>query len=738
MLHGRFVLAILRPMIVAFALLSGVSAFGQSWQRTALFPVNATPKAVACAEGRVAVVACSDGVLAYRTSTDAPAGTWEYRQTEVWNDLYDVALLSQAGVVVVGSGGTILRSTDDVDLPTAVPSPTTMALRAVATLASTAVAVGDGGTILRSTDDGASWSAVDAGTEAHLVDVAAVAGGVWLAVAENTDLRSTDDGQTWSIAPVADTVRRQRLCTTPSMIGRLSSPFLYETSGDGGATWSVHPLPGTDMQDPTRIDGHAVSISPSGDVHSLLLTNPYLPKSYHFVSTDGGSTWVDHHAVIARSSVGPDEVMVDERTIIRPLAPGRISTLRTDDGSWATYDHVVSTIAVNDVVDLDGGHTLAVSGGILQQAGDGLPMVPTYTLPPDHVHRSMVAVDNDVAFITHDTSWVDYIENGVRSRAWGTISRTTDGGRTWSAVYRHPDTVGFGTISVADRRIVAFSFGSRLATSTDDGATWNTVPVTTGADATILVNVGVAVSPTTWLAAAYRGTPLTPHVMRTTDAGSSWTAHAVPFAPRAMMVTAGGRVVMVGWSSAGSGSATHDRIATSDDTGRTWSEAMNAPNAPVSGLWGIDGRATTLAAFGPQGKLLLSYDGGVSWILDTAMATIARGTIIRTVDIGAEGHTTIHTSQGYRIDGTLPMPTSVTRSHTSPNAIITVDGTIQGQWTAAATAIAADLRGRCYHLALQHRGPVSSLGTMGLPAGVYAVTIAEDGRVASGMIVVRP
>jgi len=112
------------------------------------------------------------------------------------------------------------------------------------------------------------------------------------------------------------------------------------------------------------------------------------------------------------------------------------------------------------------------------------------------------------------------------------LNRSTDGGRTWTAV--SPDLTGgpsrdnypFGTITT----VAPASDGQTVYVGTDDGRVWVTTDL--GATWTMLLSgqpwvTRIAVSPTSpgtaWVTlSGYRsGSPL-PHVLHTTDFGASW------------------------------------------------------------------------------------------------------------------------------------------------------------------------------------------------------------------------
>jgi photosystem II stability/assembly factor-like uncharacterized protein len=97
--------------------------------------------------------------------------------------LEDVAFADSMVAVAVGSFGTILRSDDGGVTWATVPSDTRQHLRGIAFADPTqGIAVGMYGTVLRTADGGRSWRSGNAGTSAHLLDVAVASDRVPVAV----------------------------------------------------------------------------------------------------------------------------------------------------------------------------------------------------------------------------------------------------------------------------------------------------------------------------------------------------------------------------------------------------------------------------------------------------------------------------------------------------------------------------------------------------------------------------
>ena len=156
---------------------------------------------------------------------------------------------------VVGSRGTILRTTDGGTTWIPQKSSTTQSLLGVSFAnANTGTVVGAGGTILRTTDGGTTWMPQNSGTTQSLLGVSFADSNTGTAVGnENrglgigTILRTTDGGATWT---AQDSGTRNGLwgvsftdTNTGTAVG-YSGTILRTT--DGGATWVAQDSGATD------------------------------------------------------------------------------------------------------------------------------------------------------------------------------------------------------------------------------------------------------------------------------------------------------------------------------------------------------------------------------------------------------------------------------------------------------------------------------------------------------------
>ncbi|HSM04462.1 MAG TPA: hypothetical protein VK858_07560 [Longimicrobiales bacterium] len=232
----------------------------------------------------------------------------------------------------------------------------------------------------------------------------------------------------------------------------------------------------------------------------------------------------------------------------------------------------------------------------------------------------------DVHAFDADTALLLSAGTGALSR----IVRTTDGGATWSEVFRmdHPD----GFLDCMDfwdaRRGLAYGDavdGELYLLATDDGGrTWDRVPPATlpaaldGEGGFAASGTCVATEPPgrAWIAT---GNGTSPRLLRTEDGGASWTVRTLPLAagPARGPTTVDFRPDGMGFALGGDldPEGTGPRVALSADRGATWSAMgdLALAGAVYGAAWVPDRDPATLVAVGPGG-IDVSTDGGMSWV----------------------------------------------------------------------------------------------------------------------------
>lgn len=229
-----------------------------------------------------------------------------------------------------------------------------------------------------------------------------------------------------------------------------------------------------------------------------------------------------------------------------------------------------------------------------------------------------------LATVGPDRAWAIYIVPPAGGNPY--VSRTTDGGRTWSGVTddtREPTPVGYSMrFTDASHGFSAddFGFGSRgLFATADGGRTWvsRTVPLPAGVthDQTSyglprffghrgVVAVGI-VQPE-----QYRPAHTRVAFYRSDDAGGTWRFASMTDVP----VATGVQAVVAGpdlwWAADGSGTG----FSVTTDGGRSWTEHRSGGLAGLS-LVAAAGPAAALAVgpYNSGGGFFLTDDGGATW-----------------------------------------------------------------------------------------------------------------------------
>jgi photosystem II stability/assembly factor-like uncharacterized protein len=284
--------------------------------------------------------------------------------------------------------------------------------------ANTGNVVGSKGTILRTTDGGASWINQESGTVNELMGVSFTdtdTGTVVGFISSNglgIILRTTDGGTTWTSQPTGINVVPSALLEVSFTDGNtgtiVGSRGIILRSTDGGATW-------TRQTSGTMNDLLGVSFTDSN-------TGTVVGQNGTILRTiNGGVTWTSQSSGTSSSLLGVSFTDTDTGTVVG--WNGII--LRTTDGgaTWSNQSSGTSQVLRKVFfTDTNTGTVIGLDGGILRTTNGGV----TWT-----------SQSSGTSYPLYGVAFTDANSGIVVGRS-GTILRTTNGGETWTSLYFNP------------------------------------------------------------------------------------------------------------------------------------------------------------------------------------------------------------------------------------------------------------------------------------------------------------
>jgi photosystem II stability/assembly factor-like uncharacterized protein len=274
-------------------------------------------------------------------------------------------------------------------------------------------------------------------------------------------------------------------------------------------------------------------------------------------------------------------------------------TLSYDYVSTSTKTPVASGTSqnLNAVHFASATHGFAVGGaGALSRTTDGGLSWSTTTLPSGKALRA-------IHFLNATTGWI-----GGDS----VVYRTTDGGANWSL---HTSAPFLGSTSIRSIAFVSSTLGYALTAngslykSTDGGATWNSylgVPVGGG--------MSFASATTGWMVGRNgAGSPVTSNIRKTTDGGSSFLTQTSPSTKMLHAVHAVNANIAI--------AVGDSLIVRTTNGGVTWDAVTNGvpANRNFKSVYFLD--AATGFAVGENGVILSTNDTGASWTQESTPST---------------------------------------------------------------------------------------------------------------------
>lgn len=445
-----------------------------------------------------------------------------------------------------------------------------------------AVAVGDApgnaAITLRSTDAGATWSTVVSGVPDTLFGVSFGSAQVGAAVGVGGEIQYTvDGGQTWALAASGTTALLYSVAFGSATVGvAVGGLGTIVRTTDGGMTWT--PVATTGNQyDSVKFASATTAFAVSGDGIRR--------------SDDAGLTWT-----LIAGTTGMHDIDFGDPQHAVATGPGA-SSVHTSDGG-ATWTTLVGAQSNLKAVAFAGKSTVVVLGEAIQRSLDaGKTWGPTspialVALPPINALRY---ADPLVAVAVGGDSSAPL------------ITRTTDGGATWTGVGPPTNDVLVG-VDFASPTIGAAVGAGVILRTVDAGVTWTVV---SSVQSRRLFGVRFA-SPKVGVAVGRQGL-----VLRTDDAGATWT-------PSASLGSASLTAVTFGSATTGIIGDEGGGILRTTDAGLTWSPVAAAgTGSTVASIDFAD--ASAVVAVGSYSNIRRSADGGVTWATVVAADLFAPG-----------------------------------------------------------------------------------------------------------------
>jgi photosystem II stability/assembly factor-like uncharacterized protein len=562
------------------------------------------------------------------------------------------------------------------------PLPQGNTLRAMSFAGTTGYAVGDFGTLLKTTDGGTTWTGTPAGTFTNLTEVQALDANTLVAGGGCVARLSTDGGASFSriiLTPV------ESACPEDSKLAALSfrsadagyvvsADGAVSQTGDRGVTFAVRvAVPGT-----KRAGGGAVPT----DVLFVSDTKGFATTSDGkiFLTNDGAASWTPVNDTNRPVNA---ITMVDDK--IGYAVGGQSLFLKTTDGgaTWSAKD--IGAPAPQDLtaircVSADVCVATTAQGKQLVRTVDG---GSTFTFPSpstDPLYAAgfasatrLVAVGQSGATVTSDDAGANYTTVSSRLRGTftriragltpgsafapgpdGTLGRTVDGGRTWTA----------GTVTTSeDVRDVSFptpDVGFALDTAgglfgtTTGGATWRGLDTGTTArpaavyapdSKTVLLIGPTGIRRSTDAGGSFnaiKGKPVSvtqlgevdraagaivaygvQDVLRSTDKGKSWTALRKPgkYVKRGKKLVNRLPIRLVDFTDANNGylMSADGRLWRTKNAGKAWAELPGTGTADARwmGFSSPQKGYLVISSFGDvrgrTGFVLRTDDAGATW-----------------------------------------------------------------------------------------------------------------------------
>ena len=608
-------------------------------------------------------------ILVSESFSQTPAWFWTNPLPQ-GNQLNSVRFINSTTGFAVGNNGTMLKTTNSGDSWEVLHVFEPKNLNSIFFLNSiVGYAVGDSGLIIKTTNGGNSWITQNSGLDTNLTDIfflnenLGYATGFWGLI-----LKTTNGGTTWTNQQFYYNNRKISAIDSNNIFVCVDAGTLLRTTNGGNNWFSVFLGTIVDLRDVKFINnqigfvvggyytqGHLYRTTDGGNTWTNIFNNNAYGLTGIFFkdnnngfavgfngtllkTTDGGSSWSNillntQNDLISGFFIDNNiGIIVGTGGTVFKTSDGGLTWNKITNGSEA---YIYSSYFLNQNFGLAAGS----SGKILKTTNSGiswseksLNLISNPGIFDIHIfdNNNAVAV-GDFGFyhLTTDggETWNSYSgvnansltclrfvnsSTGFAAGYWGTITKTTNSGITWSALNSNSPSISFFDIDFLDENtgFVCGSNGTILKT-TNAGVNWS--PINTGT--------------TTWLrgidfydnnhALAVGDNSL---ILKTSNGGITWDSISgsafSPIYSKVKYVTPQYAIIV----------GNEGKILISSDAGNTWAEQNSSTNNNLYGVTIVD--TATYFVVGERGTILKTINSGTPVELTSFSAEVNLNSVI--------------------------------------------------------------------------------------------------------------
>ncbi|MEQ8766883.1 MAG: YCF48-related protein [Planctomycetota bacterium] len=446
---------------------------------------------------------------------------------------------------------------------------------------------GNGGIAYYTTNGGLSWTGVSTGGGSTMSSIFFLDQSEgWTVSISGRIMHTTDGGSSWSLShDVGDPVANlQTVQFLDSQNGWVVGGDTFLKTTDGGQTWSQTPVPagtwafGARFRD--RNNGIAV-----GEYGNILRTT-------------NGQTWQTERPVGSGMRYWEAE-FVSETVAYVGGDNGAIAKSVDGGSSWNMISSG-ATWTTRAIDWLDGDTAwLAAQGGEIAKTTNGGKLWERVSVTGFDIYGNLHGVD----FADEQFGWA-VGDNEVFGFVYpdGRISRSTDGGETWTPQFSQNGIEFFGVTALDAQTALAYGRGtfasSACIRTTNGGQTWHGV---TG------LNVTNGFRDAFFLPGSQTGWIVGNDIFKSTDGGASWSYQASGN---------GAQLAGVSFCDAQNGWVVGfaNQILHTTDGGQIWApQTFDAP--PLTAFMGVTAVSPQVAWLsGWYGTVAKTTDGGQTWV----------------------------------------------------------------------------------------------------------------------------